>query len=111
MMITGPAIAHAEIARLIGGLCIEIKTGLKVGRGHSVMLVANQWSGSAKRTKKGALEDLVIWYYGQGGEINAQWGSVTRALGDYRAALLRRKAQKAGLEYVAKSVEKAQEEK
>ncbi len=94
-MITGAALQHAEIARLVGGLSLEITTGLKVGRGHSVMLVANGWSGSAKRTKKGALEDLVLWYYGQGGTIEAQWGGIRRALGDERAGKLLTKAMKA----------------
>lgn len=88
------AMRMAEIHRLIGGLTIEITTGVKVGRGHSVMLVANQWSGSPKRTKKGALEDLVLWFYQNGGTIGAQWNGVERALGVDRAGKLRRKCDK-----------------
>ncbi len=99
--ITGrAAITMAEIHRLIGGLTIEITTGMKVGRGHSVMLVANEWSGSSKRTKKGALEDLVVWFYRNGGTIDAQWAGVERALGADRKAKLGRAARKAETAYI-----------
>lgn len=101
MAITGNAIRYAEIHRLVGGLTIEITTGMKVGRGHSVMLVANQWSGSAKRTKKGALEDLVVWFYRNGGTLDAQWSGVERALGADRKAKLHKAARSAEVAYIA----------
>lgn len=98
--ITGKAaLQHAEICRLVGALGIEITTGMKASR-FSSMNLANRWSGSPKRTKKGALEDLLVWFYTGGGTIDAMWNGVTRALGEDRAARLKRKCEKARKAYL-----------
>lgn len=102
--ITGQAaIQHAEIHRLIGALGLQ-------AQGYRFKLpnlrLAQQWCGSEKRTAKGVLEDLVLWFYANGGTINAQWNTVGRALGEDRAAKLRRKAEKVRAEH-----QKAQEVK
>jgi hypothetical protein len=94
ILITGEvAMQHAEVARLVGALSAECR-GMKVSRRSEIQQAA-KWSGSGKRTAKGALEDLLVWYYGQGGTINALWGSVARGLGDERVSKLKRKCLKA----------------
>lgn len=107
-MITGPAIQHAEIARLVGCLCIEISTGMRASRG-SAMEQARKWCGSPKRTKAGMLEDLLVWFYGNGGLITAQWATVNRALGEPRAQKLQRRCLRAGKTYEARKAEEIAE--
>lgn len=89
-MITGPHIAVAQVHARIGALALSITVG---GRPGLMSSMAAQCS-SSKRTKKGVLEDYVLWFYKAGGSISAQWGSVERALGVDRTAKLRKRCDK-----------------
>lgn len=90
MMITGDHIGIAQVHARIGALSLSITHG---GRPGLMASMAAQCD-SYKRTKMGVMEDYVVWFYMLGGSINAQWGSVERALGEVRAAKLRRKCDK-----------------
>lgn len=50
-----------QYIRVAHALALEVNTGLKVGRGGSVMVLAAEYCGSTKRTKKGVLRDYLAW--------------------------------------------------
>lgn len=79
-----------QIHARIGALSLSISIG---GRPGLMDAMARQ-CGSGKRTKRGVMEDYVLWLYSIGGSLGAQWGSVTRALGEERAGKLKRKCDK-----------------
>lgn len=60
-MITGEHIEMFRVLHVMHGLALEINTGMKLSARGSVMLVAREMCGSAKRTKKGVLRDYVAW--------------------------------------------------
>lgn len=88
-MITGEHIEKARVHTLLARLAIEI-SGMRM-KGRSSMILAKEVCGSPKRTKAGVMEDLVFWMYGNDMPIEAQWGTVTRALGAERTGKLQRK--------------------
>lgn len=89
-IIDGAHIAVYQVHVAIGALSLSIRNG---GRPGLMDAMARQ-CGSGKRTKRGVMEDYVAWWYSIGGSLGAQWGSVTRALGEERAGKLRRKCDK-----------------
>ena len=58
---TPQGIEHAQMARCIAMLTIEVRTGMKHSRGSVLKLVQDHY-GCTKRTKKGALEELRAKY-------------------------------------------------
>lgn len=89
-LVTGDSINLYMIHAAVGALCLSITIGGRPG----LMDQMGHRCGSSKRTKKGVLEDYVVWMHEQGLTLNAQWGSVERALGADRAAKLKRKCDK-----------------
>lgn len=59
--ITGEHIQAFQLTRVAYALAIEVNTGLKVGRGGSLMTLAASYCGSSKRTKRGVLKDYVAF--------------------------------------------------
>lgn len=96
-MITGNALQHAEIARIVSCLCIEIRTGMKHSRG-SQMNLAKHWCGSSKQTKKGVLGDLIEWFYANGGELRSVWNTVERSVPE-EADKFHKRADRAAIRY------------
>lgn len=60
-VITGEGIAKFRITQVMHGLALEINTGMRLSNRGSVMNVARDMCGSAKRTKKGVLADYIAW--------------------------------------------------
>lgn len=58
--VTGPDIEILRRLTVASALALEVNTGMVLSRG-SAMQAANKISGSTKRTKKGALKDLVAY--------------------------------------------------
>jgi hypothetical protein len=58
---TQEGIEHYRMCLLIGGLRLEIKTGMKYVRGVSLIRVAQEY-GCPKNTKKGALAWMESFY-------------------------------------------------
>lgn len=58
-LITGNDILWFNGLRVASALALEITTGMKMSSRGSAMLTANRISGSDKRTKRGALIELV----------------------------------------------------
>jgi hypothetical protein len=79
-MITGEHITMFMDLRIAAALALEINTGLKVGRGGSVMQHAAKKCGSSKRTKKGVLADYVAWMKATYPQYEAS-PSVVKAMG------------------------------
>jgi hypothetical protein len=124
-VITGEHIAIYRCQVVASGLALEVKTGMTVSRGRSSMLVANSISGKldvealaqtsgvrikplgCKRTKLGALEDLVLFL-----RLVYRWEpipTVAGVLGEERMAKLDRLAQRiidGQLAYLAQGGEK-----
>lgn len=59
-VITGEHIQLFALMSIASRLGLEITTGMKFG-GSSSMLAANAYTGGTKRTKRGALRDLVAF--------------------------------------------------
>lgn len=59
-LLTGAGIDAFQVMRVAHALAIEINTGLKMSNG-SVMLLAKEYCGSSKRTKRGVLIDYIAW--------------------------------------------------
>jgi len=59
---TPDGIAHFQMARLIAALRIEVRTGMKMSRGISVLQVVQQQYGVKARTKVKALDEMLALY-------------------------------------------------
>lgn len=90
-MVTGKHIGMLQVHSQLGALAISIR--MPASHPGLMSRIAKE-IGSSKRTKKGVLEDLVVWMYANDMKLTAQWGTVERALGAERAAKLRRKVEK-----------------
>jgi hypothetical protein len=58
-MVTGEHIELFRLMALASALALEVNTGMKMSHGRSPMTVAKEVTGSAKRSKRGVLADLV----------------------------------------------------
>lgn len=87
IVIDGEHIELWHLHSLVSRLALSITMGRKAG----LMGYVANLCGSSGRTTKGVLEDYVVWLYENGVTLNAQWGTVDRALGTERSLKLKRR--------------------
>jgi hypothetical protein len=60
IVVEGPeGMAYARKVTIVHGLALEINTGMKMSRGISCLKVAQMDGHTVKRTKRGALLDMI----------------------------------------------------
>jgi hypothetical protein len=88
-IITGKDVTTYFKLSLVGRLAMQAH-GVRF-KGASPLAQVQALGGTSKRTAKGAMEDYVLWLYGQGLSLGAMWGTVERTIGAEKTAKLRKK--------------------
>lgn len=77
---TPEGIQMVRLLAILHGLALEVNTGMKMSRGVSVLAVAQRDGLTVKRTKRGALKDVLAYVQ----KVNPDYQpgeTITRALG------------------------------